>query len=255
MLDNDLDTLGVETLRAFYCGDVRLRDRLQAEIKWRESGNPDTPDVWTLTGYPSVTNTWTTLYESKRFVIREQIRGGAFADVLGDDCHLNYSHQSPSAMCRNNLTGPGGMELSEDGHGLRVHALVPKDDIDAQRLAPKMKRGVVDQMSFAFSVGDEECRSYVDDDGRDVYDYTITKVARLYDVTVCPLGAYSGTEAMLRSALGGRFLEGRSDTPVRSTPQEGQAEEGRSIEGSLAKERAVLETEAALALRKFKPRQ
>ena len=254
----DLDTLGIETLRSLYFGDTRIRDRNHADVKWRAAGDPEMPDVWVLTGYPAVTGEATVLYESKNYLMRETIAPGAFDDVLDDDCHLNYSHESPSAMCRNGLTGPGGMELSVDAHGLRVHALIPKDDIDAQRLAPKMMRGVVDQMSFAFSVGSEECLCTEDEDGREVYDYTITKVRRLYDVTVCPLGAYSQTEAMLRSVLAnGRSLEGRTDTPVRS--EEGQDSESRADAGvqsveSDAHKRAVIEADAALAALQFRPR-
>ena len=225
----DIDALGPETLRAFYFGERRIRDRNHAEVKWRASGDPEMPDVRVLTGYPAVTGQATVLYENADMVLRETIAPGAFANVLQDDCHLNYSHESPSAMCRNGITGPGGMELTEDSHGLRIHALVPMDDLDAQRLAPKMDRGVVDQMSFAFTVGQEDCLTTEDEDGRAVYDYTINSIAHLYDVCVCPLGAYSQTEAMLRSVFTGRSLEGH-DNPARS--QEGQdTAQGRSPEG------------------------
>jgi HK97 family phage prohead protease len=260
----DLEILGPDTLRAFYCGDVRVRDRQHADVKWRASGDPDKANVRVLTGYPAVFNQATVLYEGKYTIIRETIAEGFFDDVLGDDCHLNFGHDPVSAMCRNsphmppaNQGGPGSMDLSTDSHGLRVHAQVPMDDIDAQRIAPKMDRGVIDQMSFAFSVAQEDCLITEDDGGRTIYDYTLRKAKRLCDITVCALGAYSQTEAALRSAfaLNGRSLEGRSDTAVRFESKEGRREESRSIEGSLTKQRAVLEVEAALATVKFQPRQ
>ncbi len=226
----DIGLLSPDTIRAFYFGDRRVRDRNHAEIKWHASGDPTKADVRILTGYPAVFNQAAVLYESKNFVMRETIAEGFFDGVLSDDCHLNYSHESPSAMCRNGLDGPGGMQLSVDSHGLRVYAQVPMDDLDAQRLAPKMDRGVVDQMSFMFTVAKEDCLQTEDDLGRTVYDYTLRECGQLYDVCVCPLGAYSQTEAMLRSVFAnGRSPEGRLDNAARS--EEGQPEEVRSEEG------------------------
>lgn len=240
----DMDDLGVDVIRGVIFGDRRFRERPHAELEWRASGDPEQKNVRVLTGYPAVFSEWTTLYEGKSFVLREQIAPGFFDEVLGDDCHLNYSHESPSAMCRNNphmpadkQNGPGSMELSSDAHGLRLFARIPMDDLDAQRLAPKMDNGVVDQMSFAFTVAEDECREYDGDDGRRYYDYTLNKCKRLYDVTVCPLGAYSQTEAMLRSIasqLSGRSQEGIECAPVRS--QEGQEDEPVRSEEALGSE-------------------
>jgi HK97 family phage prohead protease len=255
----DFDVLGIETIRSFYCGDIRTRDRQHADVKWRASGDPEKTGVRILTGYPAVFGQATTLYESRHFVIRETIAPEFFDGVLQDDCHLNYSHESPSAMCRNGLDGPGGMQLSVDAHGLRVYAQVPMDDVDAQRLAPKMDRGVVDQMSFAFTVAREDCLQTTDEDGREVYEYTLRECERLYDVCICPLGAYSQTEAMLRSlsAMNGRSEEGRLDIPARS--EEGQEPEPRAQAGACvqldARKRSVLLTESAVAVSQFKPRK
>jgi len=244
----ELDELGIDTIRSVFYGDRRVRDRGHAEVKWRTPG--DDPTVRVLTGYPAVFDQFTTLYEGRAFVMREQIASGAFDDVLGDDCHLNYSHESPSAMCRNGIAGPGGMELSADAHGLRVFAQMPMDDMDVMRLAPKMDRGVVDQMSFAFSVAEEDCLQTTDDQGREVYEYTIKRVSRLYDVCVCPLGAYSQTEALLRSMFAtqtaGRSSEGPTVVPVRS--QEGrEGTTARSQEGP-SRARSVLLAEGTVAL-------
>lgn len=256
---NPMDQLGLETIRAVLFGDVRLRDRNHAEVQWRVPGDPEKTNVRILTGYPAVFGQTYTLYESDQYIITEEVAPGFFDDVLKDDCHLNYSHQSPSAMCRNNLRGPGGMELSVDSHGFRVYAEIPMDDLDAQRIAPKMDRGVVDQMSYAFSVAEEDRLETKDETGRYAVHYTLKKCRRLYDVCVTPLGANAQTEAVLRSLAGqlmGRSLEEGSECdPDRADEAGSEApEESRSVEGSLAKRRAVLETEAALAVLAFKPR-
>jgi HK97 family phage prohead protease len=254
----DIDELGIETLRSFFYGDRRFRDRDNAEVAWRASGDPDAGDVRILTGYPAVFGQETVLYESERFVMKEVIAPGFFDDVLRDDCHLNYSHESPSAMCRNGLAGPGGMELSVDSHGLRVYAQVPMDDLDAQRLAPKMDRGVVTQMSFAFAVAEEDCLQTTDPDGREVYLYTLKRCARLYDVCVCPIGAYTQTEAMLRtvfsSQIAGRSPEGPPTVPDRSVEgQEGQ--DDRAPKAGRSSARSTLIADGVVALASFKPRE
>lgn len=207
---DDFDLLGIENIRAIVCGDVRTRVRDDAELQWRVPGEPGEADKYrVLTGYPAVFNAVTTLYEGKRYVIQEKIAEGFFDDVLSNDCHLNYVHESASAMARNGLQGIGGMTLSVDAHGLRVYAQLPLDDWDVQRIAPKMDRGVVNQMSFAFTPAEEDLHIFTDEQDREVHLYTLKKCRRMFDVCVAPLGAYSQTEAALRSVFAAQ-LNGRA---------------------------------------------
>lgn len=258
-MPDDFDILGIENIRALLMGDVRIRERANAEIQWRTPGDPADANVRTCQGYPAVFNQITTLYEGKRYVLQEQISAGAFDDVLADDCHFNYVHESASAMARNGVQGPGGMDLSVDAHGLRVFARLPMDDLDVQRLAPKMDRGVVNQMSFAFSVAEEECHIFTDDQDREVHLYIITKVKRLYDVCVCPLGAYSQTEAMLRSVfagqLAGRSIEGTPGGQGRAEEAGPEAGDGRADEAGCqyARDRLLLLMQADT--HRFQPRK
>jgi hypothetical protein len=48
------------------------------------------------------------------------------------------------------------MTLKEDSTGLAVSATLDATDPDVRRLVPKMKRGDLDQMSFAFGIVNEE---------------------------------------------------------------------------------------------------
>ena len=263
---NAIDALGLETIRAVLCGDRRVRDRTHADVTWRASGDPDMKNVRVLTGYPAIFSQRYTLYESDNFVITEEVDPAFFDDVLENDCHLNYSHESPSAMCRNNphlpaanRDGPGSMTIKPDAHGLRVHALVPMDDVDAQRMAPKMDRGVVDQMSYAFTVAQEDRLDTVDEQGRQAVHYTLRKARELFDVTVCPLGANSQTEVALRSLAGqlaGRSApEGALADPGRATEAGPEPVGSRATQaGALAKRRALLEVEMTLACNGFQPR-
>lgn len=260
MTEEQRAALEADVIRSLFYGDVRLRERNHAEIKWRASGDPETPGVRNLTGYPAVFGQVYTLYEGESYIITEEVIPGFFDDVLEDDCHLNYNHERPSAMCRNaphmpegSRDGPGSMDISVDAHGLRVHARIPMDDLDAQRLAPKMDRGVVDQMSYAFTVAEEDRLETKDADGRYRIHYTLKKARRLLDVTVCPLGANAGTEVALRSLAGqlmGRSSEGPPSVPSRADEAGTEAAvESRSDEGSPAPDttRATAELEATRA--------
>ena len=260
MRHTNLDRLGIDTIREVICGEVRTRVREHAELQLRTPGDSD--EYRTLTGYPAVFDQETVLYEGKRFVVKEKIAHNAFSDCLSDDCHLNYVHESASAMARNGISGVGGMELSQDHHGLRVYSQLPVDDVDVQRLVPKMERKVVDQMSFKFRLEDEELHRFTDENDREVYLYTVKKVARLYDVCVAPLGAYPTTEAALRSALAAQASgrapisddgAGRESLEGRAPGAGSEGGEGRSEEGS--RTRALLLAEAQAAELTFRTRK
>jgi HK97 family phage prohead protease len=96
-----------------------------------------------LSGYASVTNT---PYDMGWY--SESISRGAFAKTLAEnpDVQLLVNHAGlPLAR-----TKSGTLQLSEDNTGLRVDADLDPEDPDVQSLSRKMKRGDIDQMSFAF---------------------------------------------------------------------------------------------------------
>ncbi len=67
-------------------------------------------------------------------------------------------------------------------------------DPDVQQIVPKMKRGDLDKMSFAFSPTVQQW-----DDSEDMPLRSIEEAA-LYDVSIVTNPAYEGTEIGLRSA-------------------------------------------------------
>lgn len=81
---------------------------------------------------------------------REVVDPAAFNRTLGTqpDVRLLVDHEGqPLARTRS-----GTLTLTPDEVGLRVEATLDPTDPDVQRLAPKMRRGDLDQMSFAFRV-------------------------------------------------------------------------------------------------------
>lgn len=122
---------------------------------------------------------------------REVVARGAFDGVLGDDDTVFLINHGGLPLAR---TRSGTLKLSVDERGLKVESTLDASDPDVERIVPKMKRGDLDKMSFAFSVAIQEW-----DDTKDPPLRTIKKVERLYDVSIVTEPAYEGTEIALRS--------------------------------------------------------
>jgi len=142
-----------------------------------------------LVGYAAVFDTET---EIGGF-FREKIKRGAFAAALPkSDVHALFNHDENVVLGR---AKAGTLRLQEDEKGLRVE-IDPPDTQDVRDLMVKMKRGDIDQMSFAFSMsgGVQKWDETVDPPLR-----TIEEVGELYDVSVVTRGAYPTTEVAVRS--------------------------------------------------------
>lgn len=120
----------------------------------------------------------------------EEIERGAFKDAIGrDDVVFLINHEGlPLARTRS-----GTLELSEDERGLYIEASLDATDPDVRSIIPKMKRGDLDKMSFAFIPTRQEW-----DDSGDIPKRMI-KEAQLFDVSIVTTPAYAGTEIGLRS--------------------------------------------------------
>lgn len=100
-----------------------------------------------FSGYASVTDTPYEMHDMFGSY-SEVIDAGAFARTLSQDPDVVFlvNHRDlPLAR-----TKSGTMSLTEDGTGLRVDATFDPNDPDVERIAPKVQRGDLDEMSFAF---------------------------------------------------------------------------------------------------------
>jgi HK97 family phage prohead protease len=130
---------------------------------------------------------------AKRWGWWEQVAGGAFSRAVAeDDVVFLYNHNDDTVMAR---TTSGSLTLAEDKVGLRVRAALDPADVDVARLVPKLERGDVNKMSFAFTVSKESWE--ILDDGDELR--TIEAVEPLWDVSAVTFPAYDGTDAALRA--------------------------------------------------------
>lgn len=187
---------------------------------------------WLVEGYAAVFDQRTTLYDGDLYRVTEDIDPSAFSVVLEREplVHLNYGHDMQSSVASTRVDGIGGLSLEADEHGLHFEARIDREDSDAQRMAVKMRRGVVDQASFAFTIAREENTTTDLEDGGTEDHYRILEIGDLFDVCVCPRGAYQQTVSELRSyaaAIGrspdGEGQPGRShrEGPIVVAPETG----------------------------------
>ena len=123
----------------------------------------------------------------------ETIEPGAFDGVLGDDVRALFNHDANLILARSRA-GKGTLRLFVDETGLGYEFEAP--DTQAGRdLLVSLRRGDVDQSSFAFTVAKDGDR-WVEENG--VVTRTIKKVARLYDVSPVTYPAYTDTSVAAR---------------------------------------------------------
>jgi HK97 family phage prohead protease len=214
-----------------------------SDIEVREEGD-DTGTV-TFSGYASVFNHDYEVYDAfGRFT--ERLAPGAFTRTLTEDpdVMLLINHQGlPLAR-----TKSGTLRLTQDNVGLRVSAQLDANDPDVQAVLPKMRRGDVDEMSFAFRVNDQVWSD-------DYTDRTITEVNLARgDVSIVSYGANPATVAALRAALADEDVRAQLlfelgeervlttadldepdvDEPVEDEPVEPAEDEERGLQGSVA---------------------
>jgi uncharacterized protein len=161
--------------------EIRLISGLA--IEERSAANPK------LVGYAAVFDTETDIGG----MFREMVAPGAFSDAIkNSDVHALFNHDENIVLGR---AKAGTLLLSEDIKGLKVE-IDPPDTQDVRDLLAKMKRGDIDQMSFAFTMrgGSQEW-----DESGNTPLRIIRKVGELYDVSVVTRGAYPTTEVGVRS--------------------------------------------------------
>jgi len=123
---------------------------------------------------------------------REKIDPGAFDDVMNNDVRALINHEPNLVLGR---TTAGTLELFVTPEGLGYRYSDP-DTSYSRDLQKSLKRGDVNQSSFAFSIPDGG--DVWEKDG-DAWIRTIKKVSRLYDVSPVTYPAYPDTKVAARS--------------------------------------------------------
>lgn len=144
-----------------------------------------------LEGYPVVFNQ-ETLIGDEEWGWYEVIDKKALDEADLSDVPLKYNHgDSKGILAR---TRNGSLKLTVDNKGLKMRAelIDTTDNVDIYKC---VKSGLLDKMSFAFNVIEDEVEQKIGETPK----RTITKIGRLFDVAVVDLPAYDQTSIYARS--------------------------------------------------------
>lgn len=122
----------------------------------------------------------------------EKVDAKAFDNADISDVALKYNHNDNILILAR--TRNGSLELKFDDHGIFIHAELI--DTTTNRDVYKMvQAGLLQEGSFAFTVTDDK-EELIDGEVH----RTITGIGKLFDVAICPNGAYGNlTEIYARS--------------------------------------------------------
>lgn len=164
----------------------------------------------------------------------ERIAKGAFTEALkSSDVRALFNHDPNIILGRNRA---GTLKLFEDDIGLR-YEITPPDTQTAKDIIESIRRGDINQSSFAFSMRGSGIQEWEErPDGTTIR--TIKRVAELFDVSPVTYPAYTDTESGLRTAEQ-VFKEYQAEKRKKDNP-----EPDRAPDFSLARARLdLLETE------------
>lgn len=169
--------------------DFERRFFESGKIEIRKADGGDKPSPITLRGYAAKFD----VMSENLGGFREQIAPGAFADVLKDDVRALFNHDANQVLGR---TTAGTLRIAQDSTGLYYEVDLP-DTQAARDLVISIERGDVSQSSFAFRVAPNGDSWDENEDG--VIVRTITRFARLYDVSPVTYPAYPDATVGMRS--------------------------------------------------------
>lgn len=138
------------------------------------------------------------VYDSETFIgydgwgFYESIAAGAFDDADMRDVPLKYNHSDAVPILAR--TRNKSLTLTPDDKGLFIHAEL-LDTSDGRDMYKRVQSGLIDKMSFAFTVAAEE----ITDQDKPNPRRKITKFDRIFDVSVVDTPAYEDTSIYARS--------------------------------------------------------
>ena len=118
------------------------------------------------------------------------------------DVVLRYNHNDSFMVLAR--TRNKSLQLEKDEKGLLIDAQLQDDITDHRNIYNAIKSGLIDKQSFAFSVDEDE------------YDYDtdtrrITKIGKLYDVSVVDQPFYNATDVSVARSENDEFLAKRAE--------------------------------------------
>ena len=170
--------------------EIRLIDISNMTIETRADENGGDSGKMVVEGYAAVYDAETNIGG----LFTETIERGAFDSANMRDVPLKYNHSDAVPILAR--TRNKSLTLTPDEKGLKIRAEL-LDTTDGRDMFTRIKSGLLDKMSFAFSVNPDGETWETDDNG--FQKRTIKKFDRIFDVSVVDTPAYDETEIYARS--------------------------------------------------------
>lgn len=148
-----------------------------------------------IKGYAAVFNS------PETYSYTEVIDSKAFDEADMSDVVLRYNHNDSFMVLAR--TRNDSLKLNVDEKGLYIDATLQEDITDHKNIFNAIKSGLIDKQSFAFVV--EEDNYDYDTDTR-----TITKIGKVYDVSVVDQPFYNATDVSVARNQNEEYLEKRN---------------------------------------------
>lgn len=147
-----------------------------------------------IEGYAIVWDT-ETLIGSEDYGYYEQIARMALKNAHKSDVVARYNHNDTNYIL--GRTRNGSLELIEDDYGLKVIIRLQKNVQAHVDLYNMVRSGLIDKMSFAFTIKEGGRTIMRDSNGR--IHTVVNEIDRLFDVSPVDVPAYSSTSIYARS--------------------------------------------------------
>lgn len=160
------------------------------EFEIRAKDSEQEPDELIIEGIACVFDKEAVLFEMDGIEYKEKVDKDAFKNADMSDVIFNYNHSGRVyARTRNDSLH---LEVKEDG--LHVRIKLNKEDEGHNELFRDIKNGLIDKMSYAYTVSDE----FYD---TETHTRTIKSIKKLFDVSAVDIPAYDSTSISTRSIL------------------------------------------------------
>ena len=171
-----------------------MKEIRKLDMQFRAEDNED--GKMEIKGYAVVFNS------PETYGYTEVIDSRALDETDMSDVVLRYNHNDSFMVLAR--TRNKSLQLEKDEKGLMIDAVLQDDITDHKNIYNAIKSGLIDKQSFAFSVDEDE------------YDYdtdtrTITKIGKLFDVSVVDQPFYNATDVSIARKENDEFLEKREE--------------------------------------------
>lgn len=180
--------------------EIRIANISDFQIERRE----DEENKLIVEGYAAVYDS-ETLIGGEDWGFYERIAKGAFDNANMKDVCLRYNHSNTFTILAR--TRNKSLTLTPDEKGLFIHAEL-LDTSDGVDMYKRIQAGLIDKMSFAFTLPKDGEQVRKDASGK--MHRTITKFERIWDVSAVDIPAYDDTSIYARSL---ELAEAWQDTP------------------------------------------